>query len=259
MPKPTSDVAKPSRSSLLREVASMLGRLEEAMERPPCAVVLGEHNAGKTSVVNGLLADGVLPHSVVANTYCFALLRYADRQKAIAVSTSGHRTVLDAAVSQPNPETLSLIEIGLRNSRLKDFEILDTPGGTSPADALALPPLSPLRIPLWCTVATQAWKESERSAWASLAGRFRRHGLLVVTGIDRINSPDDAAHLAARLNHEAAPHFRGVVYAAPREDLPIDGLTDLATALTSRAREMAARRKLVVTKLTRRLERLLSA
>lgn len=250
-----TDVSK--RTEIREEAAAALSRLRAVTDRPPCAVVLGEQNSGKTSVVNALLSDGLLPPGVIANTYYFALLRYAESARAVAVSATGRRDAIDGTAPPPR-EALSLMEIGLPNARLMDFEVLDTPGGTAPYIALTLSHLPRMRIPIWCTVATQAWKESERRTWMSLDGRLRRHGILVVTAMDRISSDRDAERLAARLMHDAAPHFGAVACRIPDDAGPTGGLPDLVTAVTSIAADMTARRKLTVDRIAKRIEQLLA-
>ena len=45
-----------------------LARMEQVLARPPRVAIIGEVNAGKTSVAELLLGAGILPSSVVANT-----------------------------------------------------------------------------------------------------------------------------------------------------------------------------------------------
>lgn len=242
-------------STLRADIAKALSRLRAAGERPPCAVVLGEPNSGKTTIANALLADGLLPSSVIANTHLCSLLRYAPQPRAFAVSANGYRALVDEAF-QPPFGTPPLVEIYVPSERLKSLEIFDTPSGISPDFALSIPILPPLRIPLWCTLATQAWKESERRVWTSLDSRWRRNGILVVTALDRLASDRDIERLLGRITREAAPHFRAVVCAKPSSSSAVSGTSDIVTTVTALAVDLANRRRRTLDRLEARLLRL---
>ncbi|MFZ4805929.1 MAG: hypothetical protein ACOYLQ_01635 [Hyphomicrobiaceae bacterium] len=243
---------------LRRQTMHALAQLQEAGSRPPCIVFLGEGNSGKTTAANSLLGDGLLPTAVIANTRYPTLVRFHNQVQAVAVTMSGHRCPLSDETLPSQP--LALIEVGLPNPRLKSLEILDTPARFD-ADSLSeIPGLSPVRIPVWCTVATQAWKESERRYWTALEARARRNALLVVTGIDRIAVPAEIERLMARLKSDAAIHFAGLAYAAIASadatgvpSLPVPPLVALVDA---DAHRLGARRQRTVAKLRARLLRL---
>jgi len=240
---------------LRRQTMRALAQLRTAASRPPCIVFLGASNSGKTTAANSLLGDGLLPTGVIANTRFPTLVRYNDQTQAVAVTMTGHRYALSDETLPSQP--LALIEVGLPNPRLKSIEILDTPARFD-ADCLGdIPGLSPVRIPVWCTVATQAWKESERRCWTALEPRARRNALLVVTGIDRIAIPAEIERLMARLKTDAAIHFTGLTYAAIASDgatgLPAMPVPPLAEVVDTESRRLGARRQRTVTKLRTRL------
>jgi hypothetical protein len=66
-------------------------------------------------------------------------------------------------------------------------------------------------IALWCTLSTQAWKESERSTWEEIPARLRSRGLLVATHRDLLSDATDVEKLLDRLRDEAGPSFRDVL------------------------------------------------
>src|SRR5258708_17918093 len=46
-------------------------------------------------------------------------------------------------------------------------------------------------LAIWCTLSTQAWKESERVAWEQIPARLRSRGLLVATHSDLLRNGSD--------------------------------------------------------------------
>lgn len=211
----TSNVKEAAPPEILAQVTAALARLEALVETPPCLVVLGERNSGKTTVANALIGGGILPASVIANTRYPTLVRFAEQTELFAVSGDERHPLADAAAAWPSG--LDYLEVGIPHSPLQAHQVLDTPGDMAPDTALALPLSAPVRIPLWCTLATQAWKASERAAWHSVDQRRRRFGVLVVTGCDRVNT-DEFQGLAARIEADAAPFFRAVAYSPSRSD-----------------------------------------
>src|SRR5262249_36966736 len=105
------------------------------------------------------------------------------------------------------------IDVGLPVERLRMFEVVDTPGtGAAAAKADLVAARVPLvHLPIWCTVASRAWKESERKAWSRLARASRASGMLVVTQVDLLPHKTDLAKVLARLQHETAGEFAEIL------------------------------------------------
>lgn len=244
---------------LKRRAARAIARLQQAAGRPPCAVFLGEANSGKTTAANSLLGDGLLPTAVISNTRTPTLVRYSPHVQAVAVTTAGARIRLAAESALP-AAALAVIEVGLPNPLLQRLEILDTPAGFDAETLPALPGLPALRIPVWCTPATQAWKESERRAWTAFDSAITRHGVLTVTSLDRVTDHDAVQRLMSRLGAEAMFHFRACATSAVRDGKIVSDPTRLTEhlddVLPRLADRLATRRKATIARLTSRLARL---
>lgn len=202
------------RDAALARFAELLVRLERRLASPLRIVVLGEINSGKSSLVNLLLGQSVVPTSVAPNTRLPTLFRYADTPMITADLGGGHR--LPVAWSEANAVLrlpVRVLEFGLPVERLRLFEIMDTPGMANPE----LDPYpfaaecSAAHLAMWCTVATQAWRESERRAWAGLPKAMRSTGLLVVTRIDCLPRSSDLPRILKRLSKEASGLFKEIV------------------------------------------------
>jgi hypothetical protein len=76
---------------------------------------------------------------------------------------------------------------------------------------------------IWCTMSTQAWKESERTAWSMLPPRLGNRGILVATHRDLLRSPRDHEKLLGRLDEEVGTSFTGIVLLSTAEALAVMG------------------------------------
>jgi len=64
---------------------------------------------------------------------------------------------------------------------------------------------------IWCTNATQAWRQSERKLFLGINETVRQRSLLVVTHVDLPRVKASLGRLMARLEKEAGPMFHAVV------------------------------------------------
>jgi Dynamin family len=179
-----------------------------------CLALFGEFNAGKSSVINLLLGGEVLPTAVLSTTRRPTYVRYAAAPQFEAISADGKRRLIAPdAVKTSAQESVSRFEIGLPNKLLLDFDLLDTPGFADPSNdpQSTLNVLKDVDICIWCTLATQAWRQSERQTWLSLPARLRTHGILVATHIDTLAHPAEHERVRSRLEREARDLFGDIV------------------------------------------------
>jgi hypothetical protein len=97
-------------------------------------------------------------------------------------------------------------------------------------------------------MSTQAWKESERSAWSLLSARLHERGILVATHGDLLHDPADRHKLLSRLRQEAGTSFRSIVLLSTldavrlmgRDRKGLAGVAWLASGAETLATELAA-------------------
>jgi hypothetical protein len=211
-----------SPGSILSAAVRAIRRIERRLERPLRVALLGEFNSGKTSLVNLLARIDCLPIAAVSNTRFPALLYFAPIPEVWFVPERGERELLRAGHPLPT-QPIFRVEIGLPSPRLRAMEVLDLPGFADPRFATADIQLALHHIDavLWCTVSTQAWKESEREMWSRLPARLRAHGLLVVTHRDLLRNFGDAKKVMSRLRDQAGPVFRNIVFVSTLDALSV--------------------------------------
>ena len=166
---------------------------------------------GQSSLANLLAGVESLPTAVISNTRIPTLLYYAHEPEISAVDESGSESGC-APTARSGRSRYFGLRSGCRRDGCRRCRFLDLPGLADPRTRAPVIDLSVHEIDaiLWCTVSTQAWKESERSAWSLLPARLRARGLLVSTDSDLLHGARDAEKLLGRLRSEAGSWFRDI-------------------------------------------------
>ena len=113
-----------------------------------------------------------------------------------------------------------LIEIGLPLGFLKRIEIIEVrayPGGAATSPSARA--FRKVDMTLWCTLATQAWKETEVVSWRRIPALHRKSALMLVTYKDAIRRGKDESKILARLRHSCTGLFDDVVLVSLRDAL----------------------------------------
>jgi len=219
---------------VLHTTARILRRISGILNRPLRLVILGESNSGKSTIANLILGDATLPALPVANTRLPTLLRHAPAPVVEVIRKNGRKFILTAKDELGFHDVLRL-DVGLPSEQLRRVEVLDFPGSANPlfhAD-VAMIPRQGVDAVIWATVATQAWRETERRAWAKLPKRLRSRGILAVTQCDLIKSESDFSKVKARLQLVREEHFTALCFVAAQrkhQTAPGTGPRDSSTA-----------------------------
>ena len=183
----------------------------------PRVALVGEFSAGKSSIINLLLGRDMIPTAVLASTRRPSLLRYAPNPQIEAIYDDGKRELVTPnSVEIVAREDINYFDIGLPNQLLRSIELIDTPGFADPDREpwRTLDMINRANIGLWCTLATQAWRHSERQTWLSLQAQFGTNGILVATHIDTLAERGARKRILTRLEREAGDLFGDIVLLA---------------------------------------------
>jgi predicted GTPase len=187
-------------------------------QKPARVVVIGEFNSGKTSLVNALLGRAVLPASFTTHTAYPTVVRFAAKPSLSAEIARRKRVPIgwDEVDGVPSRH-IHRLHVGMPIEWLRTLKAIDTPGldlGDAALEARTLRACRDADAVIWCTPAMQAWKASEQQAWLALPKAVRARGILAVTFMDALRSPNDAVRLLTRLDSVAGPLFRKIVTAS---------------------------------------------
>lgn len=183
-----------------------LARIETLLRRPLRLALMGEFNSGKSTLANLLIGNAPLPTLQLSNTRIPTLIRYHP-EPAVAALLEGGRSEALTLTRPEAPEGTLRIVVGMPVPHLAACEFVDFPGFADPWLSYGAAEIArhPVDAAIWCTFSTQAWKESESTAWRMLPRRIRSLSVLAVTSKDLL-SDEQVAKVMARLG-KAVPEF----------------------------------------------------
>ena len=194
-------------------------RLAAWAERKPRIALMGEFSSGKSTLLNLLIGEELLPTRVTATELPPVWFSYGE-PGAHWVDRQGRPHPLDFGDFGGVPRSARYIRVFAPAPILERCDVIDTPGISDPNldEESWRFPVGQASFVLWCTPCTQAWRETERSTWLSLPARLRAQSLLVVTRADKLGMLD-RDKVARRLGRESAGMFDGMVFLASPDAL----------------------------------------
>lgn len=166
--------------------------LRDELDRPLLLAILGEFNAGKSTLVNAFVGADVAPTGILPTTATLNVLRSGAERRVRVVRADG--TTREGGYDELKPmiadaEGLDHVEIVLPSELLERVWILDTPGSNAPVpehEALAAEALRRADAALWIFDAGQAGKASEGKILQAIRAS-RRHVVAAVNKVDRLS------------------------------------------------------------------------
>ncbi|MFQ6549514.1 dynamin family protein [Aestuariibius sp. 2305UL40-4] len=177
--------------------------------RKPRIALMGEFSAGKSTLSNLLLGARPLPEKVTATRLSPVWLAKGD-DPAYRETTDGslEHVSLDHLEGIPVEET-RVIRIFLEADILDVCDLIDFPGISDPnmSSDVWQRMLSEVDAVLWCTHATQAWRQSEAGVWSGIPEEVRKRSLLLVTRFDKLTTDRDRKRVLSRVMRETEGLF----------------------------------------------------
>lgn len=194
--------------ALLNEAAE----LRADLERPLRVAVIGEFNAGKSSLINALLGQPVAPVGVLPTTATINRLRWApdrfvrvDFQEPARAPRVLEFGALKAFLEGEPAAAISSVSIFSPLEALRQVEVIDTPGfnaGEGEHEQTALRAARRAHVLLWLLDASAPLKQSDAQQFAALcpgSGEVPLPTLVVVNKCDRVS----ASEIAEIMQHVA--------------------------------------------------------
>jgi|GEM_PF-2446541 len=180
----------------------------------PGFALMGEYSAGKSSLLNMLLGQPLLPTKVTATHLPTVWITHGDTRKLEVLDDDGTLTeVSEDGLDFATLHSHLALRFTLPAEILRDADIIDTPGISDPNLAIDIVGLISGHVDfvIWCSAANQAWRQTEKAAWKSVSYELQDQSLLVVTRVDQIANPKDVQRVVARCEREARKSFHSVL------------------------------------------------
>ena len=142
----------------------------DSVARRPRIGLMGEFSAGKSTLSNLLLGARPLPEKITATRLSPVWISYGiDAPYRIDVDGSKELISLDCLQDVPVNET-RFIRLFFQTDILELCDLIDFPGISDPnmSSDVWERALGEVDAVIWCTHATQAWRQSEAAVWAEM-------------------------------------------------------------------------------------------
>ncbi len=193
--------------------AEQYARLEAWSQRKPCVSLMGEFSAGKSTLLNFLIEEEMLPTRATATELPPVWFSHGSGGSHW-VDGDGSIHALDLNALHTVPMSARYVRLYAPAEILEHCDVVDTPGISDPNLAVESWrfAVGVSNMVLWCSSATQVWRQSERSAWTSLPERLQKHSLLIVTRADKLTTEVDRDKVDRRLARETSDLFHDRVF-----------------------------------------------
>ncbi|MCB1342612.1 MAG: hypothetical protein KDK24_16395 [Pseudooceanicola sp.] len=185
-----------------------------AAARPVRVVICGERNAGKSTVLNLLARQMVVPAFGETGPHPVLHLRHGTPH-VVVTGDNGTVALYDRLAACDNLDRARSCEVVLNAPALDGLELIELPlpeGGPVPAEARDI--LAGADLLVWTTIASQAWRFTERAMVAQLPRTLHQRATLVVTRADKIRTPQDQRRIHRRLVSETSDYFDHIAFLA---------------------------------------------
>jgi len=180
--------------------------------RKPRLALMGEFSAGKSTLTNMLLDTNPLPTRVTATRLPPVWISYGE-PAAWRIDNQGNRHDLDLAdLDSVELDETRLIRLSMKCDTLELCDLIDLPGISDPnmSSEIWQSVMDDVDSVVWCTHATQAWRQSEAATWEMISGKTNGDNLLLVTQFDKLQSERDRTRVLRRIECETEGLFKGI-------------------------------------------------
>lgn len=174
--------------------------------------LMGEFSAGKSTLSKLFLGDAPLPVKVTATRLPPVWISHGE-SAAYAVSHDGTETRIEIEdIDQVRIEDTRMIRLFNPSETLEICDLIDMPGISDPnmSSDVWLSVMDEVDSVVWCTQATQAWRQSEAATWEQIADRTNGDNILLVTQVDKLRSDRDLDRVLMRVRKETKGQFKDV-------------------------------------------------
>ncbi len=180
-----------------------------AATRKPRIALMGEFSSGKSTLSNLMLGARPLPEKVTATRLSPVWMSHGI-QPAYRVDVDGSEEPVDINdLETVDVEATRVIRLFFEADILEVCDLIDFPGISDPnmSSEVWQRMMGEVDAVLWCTHATQAWRQSEAAVWETVPEAVKQRSVLLVTKFDKLISERDRYRVLARLGKETDGQF----------------------------------------------------
>lgn len=188
-----------------------IGQPGAGTRRKPRIALMGEFSAGKSTLSNLLMGQSPLPEKVTATRLSPVWISHGTRAPyRVDVNGMTEPVMIDDLEAIPVEETRN-IRLFLEADILEVCDLIDFPGISDPnmSSAVWERMLPEVDAVIWCTHATQAWRQSEAAVWDEMPQTVRDNSILLITRFDKLTNEKDRSRVIKRVSRETQGLFGG--------------------------------------------------
>lgn len=174
--------------------------------------LMGEFSSGKSTLSKLFLGDAPMPVKVTATRLPPVWISHGE-SAAFAIGHDGSESPIEIVdIDQVRIEDTKMIRLYNPSETLAICDLIDMPGISDPnmSSEVWLSVMDEVDTVVWCTQATQAWRQSEAATWQQIAGRTNGENILLVTQIDKLRTERDIERVMMRVRKETEGQFKAI-------------------------------------------------
>lgn len=179
--------------------------------RKPRIALMGEFSAGKSTLSNLLMGVRPLPEKVTATRLSPVWITHGSAAPyRVDMDGSTEEISLEQLESVPVEQT-RYIHLSVEADLLEVCDLIDFPGISDPnmSSDVWERMLTEVDAVIWCTHATQAWRQSESAVWEAMPELVRQNSILLITRFDKLTTDRDRSRVVKRVTRETEGLFGG--------------------------------------------------
>lgn len=183
-----------------------------ARPRKPRIALMGEFSAGKSTLSNLLMGARPLPEKVTATRLSPVWISFGN-EAPYRVDIDGTTEPVSLEHLEDIPvQATRVIHLFVESDILEVCDLIDFPGISDPnmSSEVWERMLTEVDAVIWCTHATQAWRQSEAAVWETMPELVREHSTLLITRFDKLTNDKDRERVIKRVSRETKGQFGGI-------------------------------------------------
>lgn len=179
--------------------------------RKPRIALMGEFSAGKSTLSNLLMGARPLPEKVTATRLSPVWISHGtDAPYRVDMDGTMEPVSIDNLEDIP-VETTRYVRLFMEADILSVCDLIDFPGISDPnmSSDVWERMLTEVDTVIWCTHATQAWRQSEAAVWDEMPMSVRENSILLITRFDKLTNEKDRSRVLKRVMRETEGQFGG--------------------------------------------------